>query len=420
MKETVLDRLIVDLESFSGRYRRLFGRPENQEHSYKYLRGLVGPGKRKSVEPMAVEQFVGIRSLQRFISDATWRDEAIISEHQKHVNETLGENNAVLVVDSRGFPKKGKYSVGVARQYCGHVGKVENCQVGEFLVYRSLKGHTLVNRRLYVPKSWDSDTERLNRCQVPLHMHYKPSWELAYEMIMEATHNGLEYGWITGDEEFGRVPQLADMLHAVGKHYIFEVSAQRTWVWMEPAQRQIPAPGGKRGAQFRRPLLLSRKASHMAVSRAALRIAGDWTSYTVREATKGPIEVEAKRTMVWLSRRHEPDRPAWFIVTRTIENEPQYKYFLSECQWGTSLEKMLEAAYSRWAIEDCFKEANQDVGMGHYETRSWAGWHHHMTMVMLAHHFLAIERQKLGKKNARNYCQANRLLYEEITCVEKN
>jgi SRSO17 transposase len=396
MEPRQLRSALVRLTEFARRYERLFGRPESGRHARVYLRGLLSGADRKSVEPVALEEGVPVRTLQHFVGQARWRDERVVAEHQRHVSETLGRPDGVLVFDSSGFPKQGRHSVGVARQWCGNLGKEDNCQVGVFLGYASERGHTLLDRRLYLPRAWAQDYERRVECHIPDVVSFKPGWELAWEMFLEARRRGVPQGWVTGDEEFGKSYPLADQLHAYGQAYVFEVPTTHA-VYDEPPRfrkafrRRRGRPAGKPGVVGGRKPETAAKVIHGLGPK-------DWQCYRVRDGEKGPLEVEATRVQVWLSRDLMPSRPAWLVATRTRGLKPERKFFLAECSWRTSLEEILRAAFSRWSIEQCFLQGKQELGMDQYETRSWAGWHHHMTMVLLAHHFLVLERGKGGKK----------------------
>ena len=240
------------LTEFARRYERLFGRPELGRHARVYLRGLLGGAGRKSVEPVALEEGVPVRTLQHFVGQARWRDERVLAEHQRHVSETLGRAHGVLVLDSSGFPKQGRHSVGVARQWCGNLGKEDNCQVGVFLGYASERGHTLLDRRLYLPRAWAQDRERRIEAHVPDVVSFKPGWELAWEMVLEARRRDVPHAWVTGDEEFGKSYPLADQLHAYGQAYVFEVPTTYA-VYDEPPRfrkafkRKTGRPAGKPG-----------------------------------------------------------------------------------------------------------------------------------------------------------------------------
>lgn len=403
MEPSVFKSILGDLVSFADRYSRLFGRPQLQKHALAYLRGLLGPADRKSVEPIALEEESTVRTLQHFIGQARWRDERVLKEHRRHVSETLGRSDGVLIFDGSSFPKQGGHSVGVTRQWCGNRGKEENCQVGIFLGYASERGHTLLDRRLYLPKSWTQDVGRRRECHVPDVIDFKTGWELAWEMYQEARRSGVPHAWVTGDEEFGKVHALADFLHAQGQAYIFEVPSD-TAIYTEPPHYRAAQKRSRMGYPPRKPRLVGGSQGPVEVREVlgSLR-PGQWKRYRVRDGEKGPLEVEAVRMQIWLRRDLMPARPAWLLVTRGRGPDPEVKYFLAEASWIMALPEFLRAAFSRWSIEQCFEQGKQELGMDQYETRSWAGWHHHMTMVILAHHFLVLERQKRGKKGGRTH-----------------
>lgn len=390
-----LQQSVQRLEAFSQRYLPLFNRREQREHAARYVEGLLSSLQRKSIEPIALEREDNVRCLQHFIGTGRWQDEAILQEHQRHVSETLGEEGAVLVVDGKGFPKQGEHSVGVKRQYCGRLGKTANCQVGEFLGYVSGKGHTLIDRRLYLPQDWAEDLDRRRRCHVPDEIEFRTGWQLALQMIEQAQ---VPYEWITGDERYGGIPEFEDRLDQQGKKYVLEVPPNtRYWV---TAPRFL-----KRQRTMGRPpqRLLLRKDSPPALPAEDVVVflsRGGWKSIRLRGGQKGPMEVEALVERVWCVRNGSPGREVWLLITRTLGEEPEYKYFESNASEGTSLCSLLRVAYSRWSIEQCFERTNQETGLARYETRSWAGWHHHIALTMLAHHFLLTEKIRLGEKTA--------------------
>lgn len=248
-------------------------------------------------------------------------------------------------------------------------------------------------------------------------MSFKTSWELGWEMYLEARRQGVPHAWVTGDEDFGKVHALADHLHAYGQAYVFEVATNCSVYDEAPRFRKAfrnptGRPGGKPAAVGGpKPRAASKVVGDLS--------AKDWRRFRVRDGEKGPLEVEAARIQVWLSRDLGPSRPAWLVSTRTFGSRPEQKYFIAECSWTTSLQEILRAAFSRWSIEQCFEQGKQELGMDQYETRSWAGWHHHMTLVMLAHHFLVLERGKGGKKGARLHGRGDRASATRVAGARK-
>lgn len=398
MSSIDLHESVSRLEAFSRRYLPFFDRREQREHASRYVEGLLSALQRKSIEPIALEREDNVRCLQHFIGNGRWQDEPILREHQKHVTETLGEAGAVLVVDGKGFPKQGEHSVGVKRQYCGRLGKTANCQVGEFLAYVSSKGHTLIDRRLYLPEDWAKDMARRRKCHVPDEIEFRTGWELALEMIEQTQ---VPYEWITGDERYGNIPEFKDRLNQQGKRYVLEVP-RNTHYWVQ-APHFLKRPRTMGRPPIHPPLRKDSPGHLSAEDAVGLLTKGGWKQIRIRGGEKGPMEVEAMAARVRCVRstRH-PDREVWLLITRTLEKEPEYKYFESNAGGRTSLCNLLRVAYSRWPIEQCFEQTNQETGLAHYETRSWAGWHHHITLTMLAHHFLVTERIRLGEKTARD------------------
>jgi SRSO17 transposase len=398
MGGTDLLATVTRLQEFAAQYQPLFGRREQREHAAKYLEGLLSSLQRKSIEPIALQRNDNVRCLQHFVGSGGWDDDPILRHHQKHVTQTLGEEGGILVVDGKGFPKQGNHSVGVKRQYCGRLGKEANCQVGEFLAYRTSRGHTLIDRRLYLPEDWAQDAGRRLKCHVPPEVEFRKGWELALEMIERAQ---VPYEWITGDERYGDVPEFMDRLDAQGKRYIFEIPRDSRY-WVDPP-RFRQRRRSVRGIAPTRPQL--RQDSPLALR--AEDVVGlvkpkTWRRMRIRDGEKGPIEVEATYLRAQCVRDRLPGREVWLVITRTLDEKRQYKYFESNARPHISLTALLRAGYSRWPIEQCFEQANQEAGLAHYENRSWAGWHHHMTLVMLAHHFLVIERLRLGEKTRRD------------------
>lgn len=386
-------------EKFVTRYQGSFRRRSWTQFASAYLAGLLGPLERKSIEPIALEAGVPDRTLRHFIGQATWDDEAVLADHQRHVVETLGDRHGVLVLDTTGFPKKGPHSVGVKRQWCGQLGKEDNCQISATLTYASHKGHTLLNRRLYLPEEWAKDPKRRRKCGVPDEVVFRRTWELGLEMVEEARRLDVPYAWVTGDEEFGQSVELHDLLTCKGEQYIFEVRPN-THVWDQPPKLRKPRP---RGAPPTGPLLAPDSPKARPVWEIGRGLAvKDWETYEVRPGSKGPICLRVAWIPVIAVRQRRPGPAQWLVITQTLGTKPETKYFLSNAPVKASIEEMLSGAFSRFSIEQCHEQGKQEVGLGDYETRSWAGWHHHTALALLAHHFLVTEQRRLGEKIRRN------------------
>jgi SRSO17 transposase len=290
--------LADELQAYHAEFSGLFFRQEQQQWALKYLAGLVQPEGGKSVERLALRVPGGnVRNMQQFIGEGAWDDATILEKHAALVAESLGEADGVLIVDGTDFPKKGKHSVGVARQYCGATGKVDNCQAAVFVAYASRHGHTLLDRRLYLPKDWfePASRTRWERCGIPEGTSFRTKLELAWEMI-----------------------------------------------------------------------------------------------------EKGPIRARFAFVRVVAARDQRPGPDLWVVFRRSMSDPSELKMFLSNAPVETPKAELVRLSGMRWPIQTCFEEAKGNLGMAQYQTRSWRGWHHRMTLVILAHHFLV--RLKLRHK----------------------
>ena len=387
-------------ENFCERYQCFFRDRRQREYLRPYLLGLLGPLERKSIEPIALEQEVDVRLLQKFIAASPWEERSILVEHRRHVRETMGSPNVVLILDPTGFPKRGDKSVAVQRQWCGQTGKQDNCVVGINLSYACETGHTFLDRRLYLPRSWASDMRRRREAGVPDDVVFRPDWQLAFEMVRNARAEGIPHAWLTRDEQFGKSPPLHDWLDELGERYIFELPV-RAQVWLTLPKRRIRGPIGllERLAHLRpgRPRLMRVDEIAEALPERA------WTPLYIRDASKGPIVVKAVRLRVRFQRADEDRRPeGWLVLSETLDQKRERKFFASNAGIRCSLASMASAAYSRWPIEQDHGQGKNETGLGDYETRTWRGWHHHTALSFLAHHFLVTQRNRLGEKIPRD------------------
>jgi SRSO17 transposase len=407
LKPQELSAIVNELASYHAIYSPLFRRSEQRAHALQYLQGLLLPLERKSIEPMLLK-LVGadsnaIRAMQQFIGAGAWEDGPILDCHRQQVSETLGEAEGVLLLDGSDFPKQGKDSVGVKRQYCGELGKRANCQAGVFLGYASGLGYTLLDRRLYLPKDWANDkayAERRQRCGVPEEIAFKTKLELGWEMIAAVDEAAdLPYRWVVADEAFGRDTKLLDQLSRLdGKHYFVEVPHD-TRVWAQRPELREPSYSG-RGRKPSQAVLAENAPPAQTVSTLAEHQRGSsWQRYTVKEGSQGPMVVEAIARRVYPVRDDLPaQKPLWLVLRRNLMTG-ELKTYLSNAPAKTPLAKLVELSAQRWPIESCFRDGKQYLGMGDYEVRSWGGWYHHMTLCILAHHFL-VQLQLRLKKNA--------------------
>ena len=333
--------------------------------------------------------------MQRFLAESPWDDDTVIGRLQEYLGPRLGHPEAVWVLDGSDFPKQGRKSAGVARQYCGRLGKVANCQAGMSLAYISPLGRALVDKRLYLPKSWTSDKDRCEPVGVPEERRgYQSKTELALEMLQGALELGhLRAGWVAGDDAFGMSPSFREGLAALGTRYVLDVPAGFT-VWPPEPERTNPACQG-RGAP-RKPRLVSGQRRTMTERSDELPEEA-WREITVAEVSQGPRTYRFSAQRMRPTSRRKPGEIHWAVYRRNLDgSEP--RYYLSNAPEDTPLETLAYVGGSRWRIETEFETEKGDVGLDEYETRSWAGWHHHIAMCLLGGAFLLDLQQEWGER----------------------
>lgn len=377
------------LTAYLARYLPLFYRAELRDHLRLAVEGRLSGLERKTSEPIARQAAVPRRGLQRFVGAGEWDDEAVLAELQGHVGEELADPNGVLVLDPSAFPKKGKESCGVQRQWCGRLGKTDNCQVGVFLAYASAKSHVLVDRRLYLPKSWARDKKRREKCHVPKHVKYRAKWRIGLELIKR--NREMPHAWVTGDDEFGRVSEFRAALRESEQHYVLDVPCN-TLV------RDLDEPVRRRGR--RRP----RKPPFRRVDAWLARQPDNrWQEIEIRGGEKGPLKAKVIRARVQTRMKGRVGPEECLVVIRTLEAEPRTHYTLSDVSGCVATTEIVRAHSQRHRIEEALQAGKGEVGLGHYEVRSWTGWHHHMTLCLVALLFLVLEKKRLGGENTGHH-----------------
>ncbi len=402
MDQAAFERVAASFAAFHQSFAPLFGRRETRQRSEQYLRGLlVQQTDRRNAENLA-EAVAGAtpRALQRLLTAAPWATDPVITALQAYLAPRLAAPDAVFVLDETGFPKKGTKSVGVARQYCGTLGKVGNCQLGVFLAYVTERGHALIDKRLYLPREWTDAPARCQAAGVPAAVAYQSKAELGLAMLRQARTNGHVPGsWVTADEDYGKVPTLRDTLDAEGWHYVLEVPAT-TPVFTAPAAVAVPGWTGQ-GRKPTRPRLVADAPRPQAVQAVAAGVAADgWQVLTVADGAQGPRTSQFVAQRVWESRDGLPGRACWLVLRRNLDGtEP--KFYLSNAPADTPLATLGRVGARRWPIETEFQTGKGETGLDEYEVRSWAGWHHHITLALLAGAFLLTIQQDWGGKGAR-------------------
>src|SRR5208337_3523359 len=405
-RDDIVD-FVHELRGFHEQFAECFQRSESREHFYDYMAGQFSELERKSIEPIALALKEGnVGSLQRFVSDAPWDDDKIMSKYRSLVNDDLGSPDGALLFDESGFVKKGQNSVGVSRQYCGTIGKVDNCQVGVFAGYVSEHGYALVDKRLFIPKRWFGEEyrERRESCNLPTDTVFLTKPELAAKMLNALTSEDvLPFKYVLADSIYGVSPEFIEAVEALpGKTYFVSVPGD-TLCWLQRPMTMTKEYrwGGKKRT---RTVLVDPDSKPLAVEKLAQNINNYfWYRRKVSEGTKGPIVYEFTRRRIILSAAGLPKKTVWLLIRRTLGSEPQYTYFISNAPNSTRLNTLVWLSGLRWAIEQCFQEAKTELGMDHYEVRKFPGRHHHMITCMLAHFFLWHLKIRMGGKSTCYY-----------------
>ena len=390
-----------ELEAYHAIYSPLFGRQEQREHSATYLHGLLASIDVKSVEGIVL-QLIGpqanlIRNMQHFISCGAWDDHLILQRHWQEVSRDLGDEDGVLILDGSDHPKQGTESVGVARQYCGQLGKIANCQAGVYVAYVSQKGYTLLDHRLYLPEIWLSPeyADKRAKTGVPQEVIFKTKPQLGLDMLSTIrAANSLPSRWLACDEAFGRSTAFLDRVAEMNLWYFAEVPDD-TRVWLQAPQVGVPAWSGK-GRPPTKERVLEGEVNPQTVKEIANSIPQEeWSPQVIKEGSKGPIVADFAFRRVFAVRDGLPGPQVWLVCRRTPN---ELKTFLCNAPADISKERLVRLSALRWPIESCFRECKQLLGMGDYQMRSWCGWHHHMTMVILSHFFLVRLRLRYSEK----------------------
>jgi len=349
-----------------------FGRSEPRARATGYVQSLMAPLERKN--GWTISEASGARSpdsVQWLLSGADWDPDLLRDDLRDWVVDQLGDPGGVLIVDDTGFLKKGTKSAGVQRQYCGTAGRIENCQIGVFLAYATPAGRTLLDRELYLPKSWTEDRERCTEAGVPPTVGFATKPELAETMLLRALDAAVPASWVTGDEAYGQVSALRRALVERGVSYVLAVPSN---------QRVHPVSGGETHGEGRIDDALAALDPRC------------WTTITVGAGAKGPRTYQWARARVRPLPEHPGEPEHWLLARRSLTDPTDLAYYLAAAPAKTPLRELARIAGVRWAIEETFQTAKNEVGLDHYQVRRYGGWYRHITLAMLAHAFLTITR----------------------------
>jgi len=337
------------LEHFLRRYLPRFYRKEHHELARVVLQGKLSNLERKTAEPIAYLADRPRKPVQHFVGAGAWDDEEVMAELRRHVAEALADPEAVLVLDPSGFPKKGTESCGVARQWCGRLGKVENCQVGIFLAYVTAAGYAPLDRRLYLPREWAEDAQRRQAAHVPQEVAFQESWRIGLDLL-DRTAAGLPFGWVAGDDEFGRAAAFRAELRRRRWRYVLDVPCNTSIRDLS----EPPAPG-RRVPPWRR-------VDEWAKAQPASR----WRRLVVGAGSKGPKVVRVLET--WVQARDEDGclgPRERLVVLRTVDREPQVWYTLSNTRAEVPLRQVVVAHGRRHGVEQVLQAGKGEVGLAH-------------------------------------------------------
>jgi SRSO17 transposase len=394
-----------ELWEFQAIFHDCFARSEPRAHFFDYMVGQCSKLERKSIEPMALQVEGGtIRGLHRFISDGRWDDAQMRWNYHQLVADALGEPDGVLMFDETGVVKKGKDSVGVARQYCGTLGKGEKSQVGVFAGYASRQGYALVDKRLFLPEAWFSDAYATRRtaCHVPQDLTFQRKPQLAAAMLHALRQEGLlPFKYVVADCLYGNSPDFLDAVDACVGVTTFVAIPAETRCWLQRPRTEDKTYLSKREEREKRVVVDAEPAACPVATVAASLPASSWYRRKVSEGTKGPIEYAFARQRVTRCKEGLPTRTVWLVIKRTLGPTPVYSSYIRNAPVSTPWRILVWLSGVRWAMEQCFEEGKTELGMAHYEVRKYPGWHHHMLTTMLAHFFLGHLKLRLGKKSAR-------------------
>ena len=399
-----VEAMAEDLVKFHALFQDLFVRREPREWSAFSWRGQLSDLERKTAEPMVLQlkgaDTAAVRTLQQFLSLGTWNDDPILWRLEELIAEDLGEADASVILDGSGFPKQGRHSVGVARQYCGHLGKIAKCQHAVFAAYTSARGSTFLDRRLYMPEKWfdEAHTSLRARYGVPDARPFTTEPQLGLAMVKGLLARGkIPFRWVLADETYGADPKFLDGIEALGKWSFVEVPVStRLWVGAVKVEAAGQGPMG-------RPRKHARVAEETEPRQEARAIAAGlparaWRRYRIKEGAKGAVEAEF--AFVRVTRSNKGGRPgaaATLVLRRSLEDR-MVRVLLTNAPGSCPKTRLARLSGQRWPIETAFEEAKSEVGMDHDEVRTWRGWHHHRTQTFLASYCLVRMRLR-GKKS---------------------
>ena len=393
------------LTRYLNRFSDCFRRTDTFAHLPTYVQGQLSDLDRKSVEPIALAAGVPVRTLQEFLSQHAWNEDALRNRLQQMVSDERGSKRTIGVFDETSDVKKGDKTPGVQRQWCGKVGKTDNCIVTVHLGFAQDDFHCLLDGELFLPESWSGDRDRCRAAGVPDEMVYRPKWKIALELYDRAIGNGVEFEWVTFDEGYGSKGPFLRALDQREQLFVGEVPTSMTGWLKKPKVEPVPDTP-RRG----RPQKAARVARDQPKARSFQQLLEEspkfakqkWERYRVKDGEKGPMVWEVKHALIYRPEGTSISRKRWhLLVARNPLKPEEVKYFLSNAASTTSVEKLLLVAFSRWHVERCFQDQKQDIGLDAWEGRKYVGLKRHLILSSVSYLFLAMMRERLGGKKVQ-------------------
>jgi SRSO17 transposase len=382
------------LTAYIKRFAGCFGRREPLEHARTYICGQLSNLPRKSIEPMADQAGIDPRALQKFVAQHVWDYQSMTDCIYQIVARDHACAGAIGIIDETSFAKKGTKTPGVQRQHCGATGKKENCTISVHMGYASPDFHCLLSSALFLPESWSNDRERCCEVGIPEHLVHRPKWQIALELHREAVENGVHLEWLTADELYGRPVEFQLELSRRKQKYVVEVPVN-FWCWRRKPQVVM----GRHGLQRKDNPTISTVADLATYSPAFA--SQDWHQFRIKDGTQGPIVWEVKAAPIYLKDENDlPTGAHGLVVARNSLNHEEIKYFVSNAPRETELTAILHVAFSRWHIERCFEDDKTELGMDHFEVRTYDAMMRHLALTTASYLFVARLHQGL-KKNSR-------------------
>ena len=370
----------------------------NRQHLRTYLEGQLGSLPRKSVEPIALEAGVPPRTLQEFLAIHDWDEQKVARHHRELVRFNHGQGNAIAIIDETSFPKKGDKTPGVKRQYCGAMGKVDNCVVTVHLGYVAGDFHTLLDGELFLPEDWTADRERCRQAGIPEKVTHRPKWQIGLELLQRSLDEGVQLKWLTADEEYDRVSDFRHALAQKGLLYMMEIPRDLAG-WLQRPKVEKAGTTTRSGHTLSQDRVAPDQSEAQPVWKIWNNSHLPWQLYRIKDTEKGPCIWRVRQTRFFPREEGLPGEKLRLIEAEEVLTG-EVKYFLSNAPMKAPLKVLLAVGFSRWRIERLFQDGKQEVGLDHFEMRSYPGLMRHLILTMLSLYFLVEQAERLrGKKS---------------------